>query len=203
MKFRPTPKRRTCSCDVTKSNSRRQGETRSLILAAIPAAERRHNLAQDVSPGSASKKGTKSRRDDRKPLDEIVRGSHASNVAKRRAAVIFQEVVHSTGTREADCSEQSPRGEIEWTFTRMPDLPCAGREDLVEYVARGVTLKLAAAPTSASLLKPPPSGCIVFGGRARPGCAIVLPALGAVRAGAPSALSERSHRPAASTAPRL
>ena len=34
----------------------------------------------------------------------------------------FQEVVHSSGTREADCDEQSSfRGPIEWTFTRMPD----------------------------------------------------------------------------------
>jgi hypothetical protein len=36
--------------------------------------------------------------------------------------VIFQDVVHSNGTREADCDEQSSfRGAIEWTFTRMPD----------------------------------------------------------------------------------
>src|SRR5882757_3316830 len=38
------------------------------------------------------------------------------------APVIFQDVVHSNGTREADCDEQSSfRGAIEWTFTRMPD----------------------------------------------------------------------------------
>src|SRR5208282_465796 len=39
-------------------------------------------------------------------------------------AVIFQDVVHSIGTREADCDEQSSfRGKTEWTFTRMPDSP--------------------------------------------------------------------------------
>src|SRR5271165_2934475 len=38
--------------------------------------------------------------------------------------VIFQEVVHSIGTREADCDEQSSfRGTTEWTFIRMPALP--------------------------------------------------------------------------------
>src|SRR5947209_15233359 len=36
--------------------------------------------------------------------------------------VIFQEVVHSIRTREADCDEQSSfRGQTEWTSTRMPD----------------------------------------------------------------------------------
>ena len=40
--------------------------------------------------------------------------------------MIFQDVVHSIGTREADCDEQSSfRGETEWTSTRMPDLPFA------------------------------------------------------------------------------
>jgi hypothetical protein len=39
--------------------------------------------------------------------------------------VIFQEVVHSIGTREADCDEQSSfRGQIEWTSIRMPDSLC-------------------------------------------------------------------------------
>jgi len=39
-----------------------------------------------------------------------------------RVAVIFQEVVHSIGTREADCDEQSSfRGQTEWTSIRMPD----------------------------------------------------------------------------------
>jgi hypothetical protein len=38
------------------------------------------------------------------------------------APVIFQEVVHSIGTREADCDEQSSfRGQTEWTSIRMPD----------------------------------------------------------------------------------
>src|ERR1035438_277239 len=42
------------------------------------------------------------------------------------APVIFQDVVHSIGTREADCAEQSSfRGATEWTFTRMPDLRLA------------------------------------------------------------------------------
>jgi hypothetical protein len=37
-------------------------------------------------------------------------------------AVIFQDVVHSIGTGEADCDEQSSfRGQTEWTSTRMPD----------------------------------------------------------------------------------
>ena len=36
--------------------------------------------------------------------------------------VIFQDVVHSIGTGEADCDEQSSfRGQTEWTSTRMPD----------------------------------------------------------------------------------
>src|SRR5205807_9736543 len=40
--------------------------------------------------------------------------------------VLFQDVVHSIGTREADCDEQySFRGQIEWTSTRMPDSLCA------------------------------------------------------------------------------
>ena len=38
------------------------------------------------------------------------------------APVLFQDVVHSKGTREADCDEQSSfRGPLEWTSTRMPD----------------------------------------------------------------------------------
>ena len=38
--------------------------------------------------------------------------------------VTFQEVVHSSKTREADCDEQSVQpGAPEWTFTRMHDLP--------------------------------------------------------------------------------
>src|SRR6202521_4439372 len=37
-------------------------------------------------------------------------------------AVIFQDVVHSIGTGEADCDEQSSfPGQTEWTSTRMPD----------------------------------------------------------------------------------
>lgn len=39
-------------------------------------------------------------------------------------AVRFQQVVHSSKTREADCDEQSVQpGRPEWTFTRMHDLP--------------------------------------------------------------------------------
>src|SRR5208337_955034 len=39
------------------------------------------------------------------------------------APVIFQDVVHSERTGEADCAEQSSfPGVPEWTFTRMPDL---------------------------------------------------------------------------------
>src|SRR6185312_4737739 len=38
--------------------------------------------------------------------------------------VTFQEVVHSSKTREADCDEQSTQpGAPEWTFIRMHDLP--------------------------------------------------------------------------------
>jgi hypothetical protein len=38
--------------------------------------------------------------------------------------VTFQEVVHSSKTRDADCDEQSVKpGEPEWTFIRMHDLP--------------------------------------------------------------------------------
>ena len=38
--------------------------------------------------------------------------------------VIFQDVVHSIETGEADCDEQSSfPGRTEWTSTRMPDLP--------------------------------------------------------------------------------
>jgi hypothetical protein len=37
--------------------------------------------------------------------------------------VTFQEVVHSSKTREADCDEQSTQiWRPEWTFIRMPDL---------------------------------------------------------------------------------
>jgi len=40
--------------------------------------------------------------------------------------VIFQDVVHSIGTGEADCDEQSSfPGQTEWTSTRMPDSPFA------------------------------------------------------------------------------
>ena len=39
-------------------------------------------------------------------------------------AVTFQQVVHSSKTREADCDEQSTQpGAPEWTFIRMHDLP--------------------------------------------------------------------------------
>ena len=41
-------------------------------------------------------------------------------------ALDLQEVVHSNGSREADCDEQSSfRGQTEWTSTRMPDSLCA------------------------------------------------------------------------------
>ena len=46
--------------------------------------------------------------------------------SKNGPAVIFQHVVHSTGTREADCAEAiSSEEKVEWTSTRMPDLRCA------------------------------------------------------------------------------
>ena len=46
--------------------------------------------------------------------------------AQHGAPVIFQEVVHSIRTGEADCDEQSSfPGKTEWTSTRMPDLPFA------------------------------------------------------------------------------
>src|SRR5258707_8153578 len=60
-------------------------------------------------------------------------------------AVIFQHVVHSTGTREADCSEQSPLRRDRMDIHKNARLSLRRREDLVEYVARGVTLKFAAA----------------------------------------------------------
>src|SRR5258708_39776599 len=42
----------------------------------------------------------------------------------QRLAVRFQQVVHSSKTREADCDEQStPSGRPEWTSIRMHDLP--------------------------------------------------------------------------------
>src|SRR5579864_7247485 len=42
----------------------------------------------------------------------------------KRLAVTFQEVVHSSKTREADCDEQSTQsGGPEWTSIRMHDLP--------------------------------------------------------------------------------
>lgn len=38
--------------------------------------------------------------------------------------MIFEEVVHSMGTREADCAEAITSEEkMEWTPIRMPDLP--------------------------------------------------------------------------------
>src|SRR5271166_5743946 len=51
----------------------------------------------------------------------------APTLSQRRrkdgAPVIFQDVVHSERTGEADCAEQSSfPGVPEWTFTRMPDL---------------------------------------------------------------------------------
>ena len=40
--------------------------------------------------------------------------------------MIFQEVVHSIGTREADCAEAITSEEkMEWTSIRMPDLAFA------------------------------------------------------------------------------
>ncbi len=45
---------------------------------------------------------------------------------RRGQAVICQDVVHSIGTREADCDEQSGfRGKTESTSIRMPDSPSA------------------------------------------------------------------------------
>jgi hypothetical protein len=46
--------------------------------------------------------------------------SHVSKDGRHGAPVIFQEVVHSIGTREADCDEQLVTLETEWTITRMP-----------------------------------------------------------------------------------
>lgn len=49
-----------------------------------------------------------------------------AEVVEGGLSVIFQDIVHSNGTREADCAEQSGfRGATEWTFTRMPDLRLA------------------------------------------------------------------------------
>jgi len=57
--------------------------------------------------------------------DEV--GLYAIQSAVRRdarVAVTFQQVVHSSKTREADCDEQSVSSwRPEWTFIRMPDLP--------------------------------------------------------------------------------
>jgi hypothetical protein len=52
----------------------------------------------------------------------------AANVLPQ-LAVMFQEVVHSVKTREANCGKQfTSKGSTEWTSTRMPDLlPFCGR----------------------------------------------------------------------------
>ena len=60
--------------------------------------------------------------------------------------MIFQEVVHSIGTGEADCDEQSSfRGQTEWTSTRMPDSRFAVERQLVETVIGGLGFSRAAA----------------------------------------------------------
>src|SRR6266699_2846437 len=66
-------------------------------------------------------------------------------VQRLRLPVIFQDVVHSTGTREADCSEQSPLRRDRMDIHKNARLTLRRREDLIEHVAGGVTLKLAAA----------------------------------------------------------
>jgi PAS domain S-box-containing protein len=56
--------------------------------------------------------------------DQLVLAQKVESIGRLAggAAVIFQEVVHSIGTGEADCDEQSSfRGQTEWTSTRMPD----------------------------------------------------------------------------------
>ena len=50
-------------------------------------------------------------------------GHPTTNELQARVPVIFQEVVHSIETGEADCASNHFRGESEWTSTRMPDLP--------------------------------------------------------------------------------
>jgi leucine-zipper of insertion element IS481 len=67
-----------------------------------------------------------------------------SNTA-RGAPVIFQDVVHSTRTREADCCEQSPLRRDRMDIHKNARLTLRRRQDLVQHVAGGVTLKLAAA----------------------------------------------------------
>jgi hypothetical protein len=49
--------------------------------------------------------------------------------------VTFQQVVHSMKTGEADCVEAIQHfGDIEWTFTRMPDsLPFCERSWLTKF----------------------------------------------------------------------
>jgi hypothetical protein len=59
--------------------------------------------------------------------------------------VIFQEVVHSMETREADCAEQSVSEEPPNGHPQECRLTLPRREDLVQFVARGMTWKLAAA----------------------------------------------------------
>ena len=63
--------RNPITCTITrerptrKANNRSSSQRRPGKLAPIKAAERRHILAPDVSPGSAQQKGTESPRDDR------------------------------------------------------------------------------------------------------------------------------------------
>ena len=62
--------------------------------------------------------------------------SYAIPVAPGRyLAVTFQQVVHSMKTGEADCVEAIQHfGDIEWTFTRMPDsLPFCERSWLTKF----------------------------------------------------------------------
>src|ERR1700675_2576966 len=62
----------------------------------------------------------------------------------RRVPVIFQYVVHSTRTREADCCEQSPLRRDRMDIHKNARLTLRRRQDLVQHVAGGVTPKTAA-----------------------------------------------------------
>ena len=115
--------RNPITCAITrerptrKANNRSSSQRRPGKLAPIKAAERRHILAPDVSPGSAQQKGTESPRDDRNHTKTCrVPILLFASFAKREPALFCRSPERSRRGEVFDfpCRESKSR----WTYAR-------------------------------------------------------------------------------------
>ena len=86
--------------------------------------------------------------------------------------MIFQEVVHSIGTREADCDEQSSfRGQDRMDIHQNARLTLRSREALVEFVSGGLGFSRGAASFQGHSQNRGQVGSPLSTGRREPDCA--------------------------------